>query len=118
MMYYIVYVFQGAGVNDPLLIASIQYVINCVMTLPAILFLDRWGRRPTLILGAFGMMSFLFINGAIQGAYGQPNDHPTALNSAVTWILVDKKAQAKAVIACSYIFVAIFATSWGPVSWT
>jgi len=88
------------------------------MTLPAIIYIDRWGRRPTLILGSIGMMTFLFINGAIQGAFGEPNSHPTALNSAVTWILVDKNAQAKAVIACSYIFVAIFATSWGPVSWT
>ncbi|KAF8429683.1 general substrate transporter [Tirmania nivea] len=115
MMYYIVYVMKGAGVEDPLLTASIQYIINVAMTVPAILWMDRWGRRPTLLLGSFGMMTWLFISGAIQGAYGQPN---TEAGSEVTWILVNKSQQAKAIVACSYLFVATFATSWGPVSWT
>ena len=106
---------QGAGVKDPLLTASIQYIINVVMTIPAIIWMDRWGRRPTLLLGSFGMMTWLFISGALQGAYGQP---ATEAGSAVTWVLVNKTQQAKAIVACSYLFVATFATSWGPVSWT
>lgn len=114
-MYYIVYVMQGAGVKDPLLTASIQYIINVVMTIPAILWMDRWGRRPTLLLGSLGMMTWLFISGALQGAYGQPATDP---ESEVTWELVGKTQQAKAIVACSYLFVATFATSWGPVSWT
>jgi len=115
MMYYIVYVMQGAGVKDPLLTASIQYIINVVLTLPAIIYLDRWGRRPTVLLGSFGMMSWLFISGAIQGAFGQPDNTP---GSPVTWILQNKPTQARAVVACSYLFVATFATTWGPSSWT
>ena len=54
---------QGANIASPLLTASIQYIINVALTLPAILFLDRWGRRPPLVLGAFGMMTWLFISG-------------------------------------------------------
>jgi hypothetical protein len=38
MMYYIVYIMEGAQIASPLATASIQYVINVVMTLPAILF--------------------------------------------------------------------------------
>lgn len=115
MMYYIVYVMQGAGIDNPLLTASIQYIINVLMTLPAILWMDKWGRRPTLLLGSLGMMIWLFISGAIQGAYGEPNP---IQGQAVTWVMINKQSQAKAVIACSYLFVATFATSWGPVSWT
>ncbi|KAL7276952.1 high affinity glucose transporter [Rhizina undulata] len=115
MMYYIVYVMEGAGINDPLLTAAIQYIINVVMTVPAIMWMDKWGRRPTLLLGSFGMMTWLFISGSIQGAFGQRDTDPS---SAVTWIMVNKETQAKAVIACSYLFVATFAISWGPVSWT
>jgi Na+/melibiose symporter-like transporter len=63
MMYYIVYIMEGAHVASPLATASIQYVINVVLTLPAILFLDKWGRRPSLILGSFGMMAWLFTSG-------------------------------------------------------
>ncbi|KAF9509757.1 hypothetical protein BS47DRAFT_1348803 [Hydnum rufescens UP504] len=42
MMYYIVYVFQGAGVNGRhgvLIASSIQYVLNVAMTIPAILWI-------------------------------------------------------------------------------
>lgn len=61
--YYIVYIMEGAQIASPLATASIQYVINVVLTLPAIFFLDKWGRRPSLILGSFGMMTWLFISG-------------------------------------------------------
>ena len=114
-MYYIVYVMKGAGIENELLIASIQYIINVVMTVPAILWMDRWGRRPMLLLGSLGMMTWLFISGTIQGVYGEPDTVP---NSEVTWILIHKPSQAKAIVACSYLFVATFATTWGPVSWT
>ncbi|EEY23046.1 high-affinity glucose transporter [Verticillium alfalfae VaMs.102] len=42
---YIVYIMQGAGLGNPLLTASVQYIINVALTLPAIIFLDKWGRR-------------------------------------------------------------------------
>ncbi len=63
MMYYIVYIMEGAQIASPLATASIQYVINVALTLPAILYLDRFGRRPALIFGTFGMMTWLFISG-------------------------------------------------------
>jgi len=46
-MYYITYIFAMAGYsgNANLLASSIQYIINVIMTVPALLFLDRWGRR-------------------------------------------------------------------------
>jgi MFS family permease len=114
-MYYIVYVMQGAGIDDPLLTASIQYIINVVMTIPAIIYIDKLGRRPALLVGSFMMMTWLFISGAIQGAYGEPETDPS---QPITWKMVDKVSQANAVTACSYLFVATFATTWGPVSWT
>ena len=116
MMYYIVYIMEGANIGDPLLTASIQYIINVALTLPAIIWLDKFGRRPALLIGSFLMMTWLFISGALQGAYGQPNN--TGTLSDISWILKDQKSVSKAVIACSYLFVASFATTWGPTSWT
>ncbi|KAG7286416.1 MFS sugar transporter [Staphylotrichum longicolle] len=119
-MYYIVYIMEGAQIASPLATASIQYVINVVLTLPAIIFLDKWGRRPSLILGSFGMMTWLFISGALQQYYGQPNtaETRTAENSDITWIVHDNRPVSSAIVSCSYLFVATFATTWGPVSWT
>lgn len=120
MMYYIVYIMEGAQIASPLATASIQYVINVALTLPAILFLDKWGRRPSLILGSFGMMTWLFISGALQQYYGQPNTDETrdSTNSDITWIVLNNRPASSAIVACSYLFVATFATTWGPVSWT
>ncbi|KAK4100582.1 MFS sugar transporter-like protein [Parathielavia hyrcaniae] len=120
MMYYIVYIMEGAQIASPLATASIQYVINVVLTLPAIIFLDKWGRRPSLILGAFGMMTWLFVSGALQQYYGQPNagETRTPQNSDITWIVYNNRPVSSAIVSCSYLFVATFATTWGPVSWT
>ncbi|KAL2286883.1 hypothetical protein FJTKL_06408 [Diaporthe vaccinii] len=120
MMYYIVYIMQGAGIGSPLLTASIQYVINVIMTLPAIIYLDKFGRRPALIIGSFLMMTWLFISGSLQQYYGQPNTDETRTveNENITWIILNNRPVSSAVISCSYLFVASFATTWGPVSWT
>jgi hypothetical protein len=58
------YVFAMAGLkgNNVLLSSSIQYVINVAMTVPALIWMDPWGRRPMLLVGAALMMIWLFIN--------------------------------------------------------
>jgi MFS family permease len=117
-VYYIVYVMQSAGIDDPLLTASIQYIINVVLTLPAIIFLDTWGRRPLLLLGSLGMMACLAVSGALQGAFGRPNPGTNRELAAISWVIVDNPGVSRGIVACSYVFVAIFAVSWGPTSWT
>lgn len=118
-MYYIVYVMQAAGIGDPLLTASIQYVLNVALTLPAILFLDKWGRRPSLLLGSFFMMTWLFIVGALEGAYGVEHYDENGPLAAITWVIAPgHESVSKAIVAFSYLFVCTFATTWGPVSWT
>ncbi|KAF2871842.1 high affinity glucose transporter [Massariosphaeria phaeospora] len=117
MMYYIVYIMKGAGIGDELLTASIQYIINVALTLPAILWLDRFGRRPALLVGSFGMMTFLFVSGGLQAAYGEPN--PNKTDKDISWVIgKEHPGVSKAIVACSYLFVATFATTWGPTSWT
>ncbi|CAO3673552.1 unnamed protein product [Umbelopsis vinacea] len=119
MMYYITFVFQGAGLQGDVanLTASlVQYILNVLATIPAILYLDRWGRRPTLIYGAAAMAIFLFIVGAIMGARGHP---VTSANAAVNWALdPSDRSSSIALIVMIYLFVCSFATSWGPCSWT
>ena len=107
MMYYITYVFAMAGLsgNNLLVSSSIQYVINVVLTIPALLFVDRWGRRPTLILGAMGMMTWMFANGGILKSYGHYAGPQGVDNTPeASWSV--SGPPSKAVIACSYLFVA------------
>lgn len=71
MMYYITYVFSMAGLtgNNMLVSSSIQYVINVITTIPALIWIDRWGRRPMFLVGAVLMMIWLFIN---AGTFSHP----------------------------------------------
>ncbi|KAK4495488.1 hypothetical protein PRZ48_013820 [Zasmidium cellare] len=117
MMYYITYVFQMAGYsgNANLLASSIQYIINVLMTVPALIWLDRWGRRPTMIAGATLMMTWMFANAGILAAHGEIV--PGGINGVAAVSMRLTGAPAKGLIACTYLFVASFAPTWGPVSW-
>lgn len=117
MMYYITYVFGMAGYsgNANLLASSIQYIINVVMTIPALIWVDRWGRRPTLLIGAAFMMTFMFANAGIMASYGTVV--PGGVNGVPEESMSLSGGPAKGLIACTYLFVASYAPTWGPVSW-
>jgi len=118
MMYYITYVFLMAGItgNANLISSSIQYVINVVMTLPGLWALDHVGRRPLLIGGSTFMMIWLFANAGLMATYGVPAP-PGGIDNTpeASWQVTG--SASKAVIACTYLFVASFAPTWGPASW-
>jgi MFS family permease len=105
----------GLKGNNLLVSSSIQYVINVVMTVPALIWIDHWGRRPTLLVGAVFMAIWLFADAGILASYGtyQP-DGVDGVKEASTLV---HGSPAKAIIACSYLFVASYAPTWGPVSW-
>jgi MFS family permease len=113
------YVFSMAGLtgNNMLVSSSIQYVINVIMTIPALIWIDKWGRRPMFLIGALLMMIWLFINAGVMAMYGHAAP-AGGLNgiAAESWVMSGKPA--KVIIACSYLFVASFAPTWGPASWT
>ena len=117
MMYYITYVFAMAGLsgNNLLVSSSIQYVINVIMTIPGLYLLDVVGRRPLLLVGAISMMIWLFANGGILKSYGHYAG-PQGVDGTpeASWSV--QGPPSKAVIACSYLFVASYAPTWGPVS--
>lgn len=119
MMYYIIYVFEGAGltgIRTNLIADSVQYVLNVAMTVPAIIYIDKWGRRPMLLTGTLLMGFWMFLVGGIQGRFGHWGT--TAGSTAQAWVIDGNQAATKAVIVCSYLFVCSFAVTMGPVSWT
>ncbi|KAF8805033.1 general substrate transporter [Phlegmacium glaucopus] len=117
MMYYIVYVFEGAGLTgrrSNLIADSVQYVLNVAFTVPAIIYIDKWGRRPMLLVGTLLMGFWMFLVGGIQARFGEWSN----ASGSNVWVIADNQAATKAVIVCSYLFVCSFAITMGPVSWT
>ncbi|KAI0009912.1 general substrate transporter [Xylariaceae sp. FL0662B] len=117
MMYYISYIFTmtGSG-SDVLLSSGIQFIINVLMTVPALIWLDHWGRRGPLLAGAFFMCLWLCINAGLFAVYSRPARPYEFDTPAISMVISGNPA--KAVIASTYLFVASFAPTWGPVSWT
>jgi len=117
MMYYIGYIFTMAGYsgNAALLASSIQYVINVVMTIPGLFFIDRVGRRPLMLIGSTFMGIWMFINAGIMGGRGVVV--PGGIGGVSAESMKVSGPPAKALIACTYLFVASYAPTWGPASW-
>lgn len=116
-MYYIVYIFTMAGLGDDVLLpSSIQFIINVVMTVPALIWLDTWGRRKPLLIGAFFMTLWLSLNAGLFAVYSRPPEPGEFDTDAESMVITG--TPARAVIASTYLFVASYAPTWGPVSWT
>jgi hypothetical protein len=113
MMYYIVYVFQMAGLtgNVNLVSSSIQYVIFLLTTVVTLAGIDRVGRRPLFVYGGIVMGALNFAVAGLMANYGHVVDGVDG-NANVVWQVTG--APAKGVIACTYIFVGVYGLTWAP----
>ncbi|KAL7275274.1 hypothetical protein RUND412_001782 [Rhizina undulata] len=116
MMYYIVYVFQMAGLtgNINLVSSAIQYVIFLVTTAFTLMFIDRIGRRPLFIYGAIIMAGLNFAVAGLMATYGHAVPM-VGTNENIRWQVTGKPA--KGIIACTYLFVALYGLTWAPTAW-
>ncbi|KAH8803545.1 general substrate transporter [Xylogone sp. PMI_703] len=106
MIYYAPTMFSSLGLDGnttSLLATGVYGIVNCLSTLPALIFIDRVGRRPLLMCGAIGTCISLVIVGAIVGAY----KGSLGSNKAAGW----------AGIAFIYIYDINFSYSFAPIGW-
>lgn len=123
--------------------ATIQYLLYYVCTVPAIYLVDRVGRRRALLAGSFVMMTCLLLTGDycpvslvtlyleihmranslevfLQQCNGQPNMGESVNSNGafqLSWIMDRNQQVSSAIISSSCIFVTAFAMTWGPISW-
>ncbi|OKH49684.1 MFS transporter [Calothrix sp. HK-06] len=97
----------GFSEKDSLTVTVITGAVNIITTLIAIAFVDKFGRKPLLILGSVGMtltlgtMTSVFANAQLDAA-----GNPTLSGSAGTIALI-----------AANLYVFCFGFSWGPVVW-
>jgi len=92
--------FQNAGISKPFLITIATNIVNVFMTLPGMYGIERYGRRRLLLIGAAGMCICEFLVAII----------------GVT-ISVQNTGGQKALVALVCIYIAFFASTWGPIAW-
>lgn len=120
ILFYVSYIFQMSGLtgNVSLLAAGVQYAVNVLFTLPAIVYIDKIGRRPALMIGSTLMMTFLYATAGVMATNG--HSVPGGLNGtkAVSWVINDDAPNAqRAVITCTYLLVAAYSCTWNPIGW-
>ncbi|KAI0644198.1 MFS monosaccharide transporter [Trametes meyenii] len=100
IFYYGTNFFKNAGISDPFLITIATNIVNVFMTIPGMWGVERFGRRTLLLYGAAVMCVCEYLVAII----------------GVT-ISVEDEAGQKALIALVCIYIAAFASTWGPIAW-
>ena len=109
IFYYSSVLWQSVGFSehDALLVTVITSVTNIVTTFIAIASVDRFGRRPLLLVGSVGMAVSL---GMMALLFARAEVDPTG------GVLLDRASGVRALVAAN-VFVFCFGFSWGPVVW-
>jgi MFS transporter, SP family, sugar:H+ symporter len=97
----------GFSEQDSLTITVITAAVNIVTTLIAIAFVDKFGRKPLLVLGSIGMTATL---GTMAYIFGN-----APVNAAGTPTLGGTAGIIALIAANLYVFC--FGFSWGPIVW-
>jgi len=100
IFYYGTVFFKNSGVSNPFLVIIVTNIINVITTIPGMWGVERFGRRRLLLVGAVGMCVCEFLVAVV----------------GVT-VPTSNAAGQKVLIAFVCIYIAFFASTWGPVAW-
>ncbi|KAI1324652.1 putative hexose transport-related protein [Xylariaceae sp. FL0255] len=106
ILYYAPTIFSdlGLGSNTTSLLATgVVGIVMFLFTIPAVLWIDRVGRKPVLTIGAIGMATCHIIIAIIVAKDSSRWD--------------TEKAAGWAAVALVWLFVIHFGYSWGPCAW-
>ncbi|MFJ7848892.1 D-xylose transporter XylE [Peribacillus sp. NPDC097224] len=96
-LYYAPRIFEsmGAGKDASMMQTIIMGIVNVIFTVIAIMNVDKWGRKPLLVVGSIGMAIGMF------GVAGMAYANVIGISTLVFII----------------VYTASFMMSWGPICW-
>ncbi|KAI6779267.1 uncharacterized protein J7T54_000997 [Emericellopsis cladophorae] len=106
VLYYAPSIFEQLGLSSTttsLLATGVVGIVMFIATIPAVLWIDRVGRKPVLAVGALGMSLSHFIIAVILAM----NIDRFETQQASGW----------AAVVMVWLFVIHFGYSWGPCAW-
>jgi SP family xylose:H+ symportor-like MFS transporter len=99
---------MGADTNAALFNTILVGVTMVVFTLVSLVTVDRWGRKPLLIVGAIIQAASMIVLGLIFASF--------ATGVAAETVVMTPQAAMFALVAV-IVYLAGFSLSWGPVVW-
>jgi MFS family permease len=105
-LYYAPFIFEQLGLDlntTSLLATGVVGIVMFVATIPAVLWIDKLGRKPVLTIGAIGMATCHIIIAVLVA------------KNIDNW--ADHQAAGWAAVCMVWLFVIHFGYSWGPCAW-
>jgi SP family sugar:H+ symporter-like MFS transporter len=101
--------WKAAGATEQwaLRINVLTGLVNILATIPAMVLVDRIGRKPLLLVGSVGMTLTLGAMAVVFATAGAGADGKPLLNHTA----------AMAGLTAANLYIVAFAVSWGPVMW-
>ncbi|KAJ5906414.1 uncharacterized protein N7473_003330 [Penicillium subrubescens] len=106
ILYYASFIFADLGLTGnttSLLAGGVGGILLFLATIPAVLYIDQFGRKPVLITGAIGMGVCHFIVAGLDGKYNS------------SW--PQHKAAGWVAVVFVWLYEVNFGYSWGPGAW-
>ena len=103
--YYGTVIFSATGTDNAFITQIILGTINVACTIPGLWFVEKFGRRACLVLGA-SWMCMCFLVFASVGHFALDMQDPANIPKA-----------GAAMIAFACPFITAFASTWGPMVW-
>jgi SP family sugar:H+ symporter-like MFS transporter len=109
IFYYGEVLWKAAGATEQwaLRINLLTGFVNILATIPAIMFIDRTGRKPLLLMGSVGMALTLGAMALVFATAGVAADGKPLLTHVA----------AVAGLIAANLYIVAFGVSWGPVMW-
>jgi SP family xylose:H+ symportor-like MFS transporter len=95
VLYYSPRIFESAGANNGMMQTVIMGVVNIIFTVIAIMTVDKFGRKPLLIIGSIGM----------------------AVGAFAVAICDNFTIKGLVPVLSIIVYAAFFMMSWGPICW-
>jgi len=118
IFYYSTPFLQSTGaISNTFLISLIFTLVNVCSTPISFYTVEKFGRRPLLVIGAFGMLICQFLVAIIGVTVGFNKTHPDPADPTGETSLANNISAVNAQIAFIAIFIFFFASTWGPGAW-
>ncbi|RFU30271.1 hypothetical protein B7463_g6059, partial [Scytalidium lignicola] len=106
ILYYAPTIFGSMGLSSnttSLLATGVVGILMFLFTIPAVLYIDKMGRRPTMAIGSIAMATCHIIIAIIVSQFNGRWE----MHRAAGW----------AAVAMVWLFICNFSYSWGPCCW-
>ncbi|KAK4969876.1 hypothetical protein LTR66_011630 [Elasticomyces elasticus] len=116
IFYYSTPFLKSTGaISNAFIISLIFTLVNVCSTPISFYTVEKFGRRPLLVWGAFGMLICQFLVAIIGVTIGFNHTHADPADPTAS--LANNVSAVNAQIAFIAIFIFFFASTWGPGAW-